>query len=87
MSTSITCIAGASAALAAVAALFFLRFWRQSRDRFFGLFAAAFALIAVNRLVLTVVDREHDAWIYVIRLAAFLLIIVAIVDKNRARAD
>jgi amino acid transporter len=70
-----------------VAGLFFLRFWRDTRDRLFAIFAAAFALLAVQRLVLTLAVHDGDpgsAWIYAIRLVAFLLIIFAIIDKNRA---
>jgi hypothetical protein len=85
VNVTVTFMAGATAALAGVATVFFGRFWRQTRDRFFGLFAAAFALFAANRIALMATDREHDAWIYVFRLAAFLLIIAAIVDKNRTR--
>ena len=66
----------------AVASMFFLRFWRQSRDRLFGWFAAAFALLAVQRVVLSLAEPVEA--LYLIRLAAFALIIVAIIDKNRA---
>lgn len=85
MTTATTFIAGASGALAAVAALFFLRFWRMSSDRFFLLFALAFAVLAGNRIAITVIPREQDTWIYTLRLIAFAVIIVAIVDKNRPR--
>jgi uncharacterized protein DUF5985 len=85
MTTATTFIAGASGALAAVAALLFLRFWRMSGDRLFGLFALAFAVIAGNRIAITVIPREQDTWIYTLRLVAFAVIIVAIVDKNRPR--
>jgi hypothetical protein len=66
-------------------ALFFLRFWRQTHDRFFALFAATFVLFGVNRIVL-LVERSHGSesvGAYLIRLAAFGLILLAIVDKNR----
>lgn len=68
-----------------VAALFFLRFWVQSRDRLFAMFALAFAVLGVNRLVLVVLDESNEArvYVYLVRLLAFLLIAVAIVDKNR----
>ncbi|HEY2323663.1 MAG TPA: DUF5985 family protein [Thermoanaerobaculia bacterium] len=66
----------------AVAALYFLRFWRESRDPLFGWFAAAFALLACQRLIL-VTMRENDI-LYVVRLAAFVMILVAIVQKNRS---
>ena len=70
----------------AVAALFFLKFWRQTRDRLFGWFAAAFVLLMVQRIALAaaVGSGVDPLWYYVIRLVAFLLIIVAIVQKNRA---
>lgn len=85
MSNAVVFIAGASAGLAGVASVFFLRFWRGTGDRFFLLFAGAFALFAVNRIGLISTSREHNVWIYVLRLAAFALIILAIVDKNRPR--
>ena len=68
-----------------VAALFFLRFWQDTRDRFFLLFAIAFAIEGLNRalLGLTVVSQEHEPFFYLVRLFAFGLILVAIVDKNR----
>lgn len=65
-----------------VAALFFARFWRESRDRLFAFFCAAFALLAVQRLV--TVTQPGNSTAYAIRLVAFILIIVAIADKNRA---
>ncbi|HEV8431837.1 MAG TPA: DUF5985 family protein [Thermoanaerobaculia bacterium] len=68
----------------AIAALYFLRFWRESRDPLFGWFAAAFALLACQRLLLVTL-RESDV-LYVVRLAAFILILVAIAQKNRKRS-
>lgn len=84
MSTTVTFVAGASAAASLVIALFFVRFWRTTGDRFFALFALAFAIFAGNRIALSSVAREHDTWIYGLRLVGFLLIAAAIVDKNRA---
>ena len=63
-----------------VAALFFLRFWRDGRDRLFLFFSGAFALLAVHRLVLTVAEVDTPG--YVLRLVAFLLILGGIADKN-----
>ena len=65
----------------AVAGLFFLRFWRDSRDRLFGFFAAAFWLLAVQRAVVTLMDVSEI--VYGLRALAFIVIILAIVDKNR----
>ena len=66
-------------------ALFFLRFWRQTGDRLFVIFAAAFGLLMVERLLLAAVSTSHELapYIYVVRLFAFVLIMGAVVDKNR----
>lgn len=66
--------------------LFFLRFHRRTRERLFAIFASAFFVLALERVVLSIVDphAEIRPYVYLIRLAAFLLIIIAIVDKNRA---
>jgi hypothetical protein len=78
---------GASSMASAVAGLFFLRFWRQTRDRFFLVFALAFWALSLNWLGLAATSNgdETRTYFYLLRLAAFVLIIVAIVDKNRAR--
>jgi hypothetical protein len=78
-------IAGASTVASGVIALFFLRFWRDTGDRLFAIFSLAFAVFAANRIVLTVLDETDEArtYVYLIRLAAFALILVAIIDKNR----
>lgn len=69
-----------------VAGLFFLRYWRQSRDRLFAIFTAAFWLLAVQRLALALTTQyfEDVTWLYGVRLLAFVLILLAIIDKNRA---
>ena len=79
--------AGAIAALSVVAALFFLRFWLRTRDRLFAAFAAAFVLMAANQaapLLLGIPD-EMLGGAYLLRLAAFLLIIWAVLSKNLKR--
>ncbi|MBK1842554.1 hypothetical protein JHL17_34690 [Azospirillum sp. YIM B02556] len=75
---------GALAAFYAVAGLFFLSFWRRTRDALFASFALAFALLALNQTVLALggLEREEQSWVYLLRLLAFLLIIAAIVRKN-----
>ena len=77
-------VSGAIAAGLLIVGLFFLRFWSRTRDRLFLAFAAAFWLLAVNQALVALADipREEQSWIYLIRLAAFILIIVAIVQKN-----
>lgn len=66
------------------AGLFFLRFWKESRDRLFALFALAFFVLAGNRVVLAVLQelRETTLGPYIVRLLAFVVILIAIVDKN-----
>ena len=70
-----------------VAGLFFLRFWRRTHDRLFAIFAAAFWLMGLNWLLLAIfaADEIHSA-VYGIRLVAFVLILIAIIDKNRSAA-
>ncbi|MFY0526463.1 DUF5985 family protein [Archangium gephyra] len=79
-------LSGMAAALCLVAGLFFLRFWRKTRDRFFAFFAASFWLMAVHRIVNLYMrdNNENLVGVYSIRLIAFVLILVAIIDKNRA---
>ncbi len=78
---------GASAICSVAIALFFLRFWRRSHDRLFLAFAIAFLIFAVSRTLLAFLpDDETRTYIYLLRLAAFLAILWAIVDKNRSAA-
>lgn len=78
---------GACALASVMAGLFFMRFWRDTRDRFFLYFAVAFWLggVAWATLGLTTVSAEAESYIYLIRLLSFLIIIAAIVDKNRKK--
>ena len=79
-------VVGAVAMASLVAALFFLRFWRTTHDRFFLLFSLAFAIDAATRFALSIsgVTSEYEPLFYGSRLITFGLIIVAIIDKNRA---
>jgi uncharacterized membrane protein HdeD (DUF308 family) len=67
------------------AGAFFLRFWRQTRDTLFLAFAAAFIIEGLNRISFLFVERPNEGSpaIYLVRLIAFLLILAAIVRKNR----
>jgi hypothetical protein len=67
-----------------VCGLFFWRFWMRTRDSLFAWFAVAFWLLMLGQalLALTGIPVEERSWIYLLRLAAFLLIIVAILRKN-----
>ena len=67
------------------AAAFFVNFWRRSRDRFFGFFALAFLLLAISWLVLVIMGEPNrfNPAVYLSRLTAFIVIIIAALDKNR----
>ena len=68
-----------------VAGLFFLRFWARTRDLLFAAFTGAFWLLAANQALVAIIDapREERSWIYLLRVAAFAMIIAAVVWKNR----
>lgn len=76
---------GVLTTLALVCGLFFLRYWRSSGDRFFLFFAVAFWSLGANWALLVgrTPEDEYAPYFYLLRLFAFLLIVVAIVDKNR----
>jgi hypothetical protein len=63
---------------------FFLRFWRRTRDSLFLVFAFAFFLLALNQALTTLLGLplEERSWLYLLRLAAFSVLIIAIVRKN-----
>jgi hypothetical protein len=79
--------AGALAMGFAVAGLFFLRFWRDTRDRLFAFFALAFLVLAVNRVGTGIYPEfaERGDHLYWVRFFAFLMILLAVIDKNRSR--
>lgn len=68
-----------------VSGAFFYRFWRQSRDELFLAFSVAFLIEGCNRFAFLFMDRpsEGHALSYAIRLCSYLLILAAIVRKNR----
>ena len=76
---------GALAMSSWVAGLFFLHFWKVSRDRFFLFFFAAFWIFAVNWIWLGLTSPldESRHYAYLVRLVAFVLILTGIADKNR----
>ncbi len=71
-----------------IAGLFFLRFWRQTRDVFFLCFALSFWLEAGNRIALGLLahNDESEPAFYLVRLLAYGLILFAIWHKNRPRS-
>jgi uncharacterized membrane protein HdeD (DUF308 family) len=78
---------GVIATASVTAGLFFLKFWRDTRDSFFLAFAVSFLIEGLNRVSLLFLPRpnEGNPWTYLVRLFAFLLILVAIIRKNYGR--
>jgi hypothetical protein len=76
---------GAIFMAAATAALFFLRFYRRTRDRFFLYFFASFALESSSRLLAVILGDQNNDWLYVLRIVTYALILTAIIDKNLPR--
>ena len=76
---------GALAMACWVAGLFFVRFWRSTRDRFFAFLGIAFWVFALSWTGLVAFEATDETrhYYFLVRLAAFVLIIVGIVDKNR----
>lgn len=79
---------GALAMGTTAVAVIFLRLWRDGGDRLFLYFAISFFIQAINRIALAFADspKEGSALHYTVRLAAYLLIVWAILDKNRPRS-
>ena len=69
----------------ALASLFFLRFWSRTRDPLFAAFAAAFLLLGLNQALVALagVPLEDRFYLYLLRLAAFTIIIWAVIQKSR----
>jgi len=74
---------------ALIAGLFFFHYHRLSQDRFFLLFGIAFVLLGVQWLLsgMFEIDDHARPFVYLVRLVAFLVILAAIVDKNRGQGD
>lgn len=77
-------LAGAVTMGTFVAAMFFLRFWRRTRERLFLAFAAAFTLLGLNQALAWYLGAgdELTPFTYLLRVFGFVLILYAIVDKN-----
>jgi hypothetical protein len=86
-------LSGITMATFAASGLFFFKFWKSSHNRFFLLFGVACGLISIERVVALFVQGtqesirstlvEASAWVYLIRLSAFIFILLAIIDRNR----
>ena len=88
MDTLRSMLIGAVSVASLLVALFFLRFWYRTRDRFFLLFSLAFAIYSISEIILGLADvSEFEPFYYLPRLLTFLLIVLAILDKNRDRMN
>jgi hypothetical protein len=78
-------LAGAASVSLLVIAMFFIRFWKRTRDRLFLFFASAFLILMLERLIRASMEIETEwaPYVYMVRLAAFVVIIIGVVDKNR----
>ena len=82
-------ISGALMMACFVAGLFFLRFWKKTHDKLFIMFAIAFFILSFERLALGYLGINHELLpkVYLIRLSAFIMILLAIVQKNRESSE
>jgi hypothetical protein len=88
-------LSGIGMATFVTSGIFFIKFWKAARDRFFLFFAIACFLIASERVGLLLVDgaetwtptpqSEAGSWVYLLRFLGYLMIVIAIIDKNRRR--
>lgn len=78
---------GAIAMASLIAGLFFLRFWKDTGDRFFLFFAASFLIEGVNRAALGFSNDPNEGrpFFYFVRFLSFLLILIAIIQKNMTK--
>jgi hypothetical protein len=77
-------ILGALVLACAVIALMFVRFCQKSGDRLFRYFAVAFALMGINWGALAFIRQDEvRTLLYLLRLIAFLLILIGVYRKNR----
>lgn len=94
--TSASFFAGIAMATFAAAGVFFLKFWRASKDPFFLYFCIACWLLSIERICIITLDSvfniptigsEFGIWVYLIRLSAFVLIFTAVLQRNRRRQN
>lgn len=66
------------------AGMFFLKFWRRTRDVLFLAFGSAFIIEGLNRVGLLFMPHPSEAtpWFYMVRILAFLIILAGILKKN-----
>ena len=85
MTAFVAFLQAVAATAAFINGVFFWRFRRETGERLFTLFACAFWLLSVSWAVLAVFNPTGESlpYVYCLRLLAFVLMIVGIVDKNQ----
>lgn len=80
-------LSGAAALGFLICVLFFARFWARTREPLFMAFGVSFLLLAINQTVVVLADipEEHKSWTYLLKAAAFLILIGAVIRKNIGR--
>lgn len=75
---------GATSFGSGIIALFFLKYWRRTRDRLFLFFSIAFSILSLNWIGLAITNPDHESrhWIFLARVVAFTFIILGILAKN-----
>jgi hypothetical protein len=75
---------GAISMVCFTVSLFFLRFWKTTRDRFFLFLAASFLVEGVERIAMAVIphSNEDEPLFYLIRLLSFGILLYGIAEKN-----
>ena len=78
---------GAIAMACLTAGLFFLKFWKDTRDRFFLFFSISFFVEGLNRFALAMTSDPNEGrpFFYFVRFLSYALILIAIADKNLAK--
>jgi Family of unknown function (DUF5985) len=80
---------GAIAMACLTTGLFFLRFWKDTKDRFFLFFALSFFVEGLNRFALAITGNPNEdrPFFYFVRFLSFLVILIAIADKNWSKKN
>jgi len=78
---------GIIAATSVTAGVFFLKFWKVTRDTLFLALAIAFVIEGLIRVGVLFASEPNEAspWIYIVRLFSYALILAAILKKNFGR--
>lgn len=79
-------LVGVVATASLTCSLFFVRFFRRTRDVLFLAFALVFFVEAATRVATLSLARPNESspWFYVIRAICYLMVVVVTVRKNYA---